>query len=60
MLFYILVFILKISQKLQENFCDVVFFVKVAGWGSATLSVKRIQHVRFSVNFVKVLRTPIL
>ena len=50
---------LEISQNSQENTSARVFFNKVASLRPATLSKKkRFWHRRFSVNFVKFLRTP--
>ena len=46
------------SQNSQENTCArVSFFNKVTGVRPATLLKKRLWHRRFSVNFVKFLRT---
>ena len=40
-----------------KHLCRSLFFNKVAGLSPATL-LKRLWHRRFSVNFVKFLRTP--
>ena len=53
--------LLKISKNSQEkHLCQSLFFNKVAGFWSATLSKKKLQHRCFSVNFQKFLRAPFL
>ena len=52
---------LKISQNLQENACDRIFFLnKVGDLRAATLLKKRLWHRCFPVNFAKFLKTPFL
>ena len=43
-----------------KHLCQSLFFNKVAGLRPATLIKKSLWHKRFSVNFVKFLRTPFL
>ena len=51
---------LKTSQNPQENACARAFLNTVAGLRPATLLKERLWHRCFSVNFVKILRTPFL
>ena len=52
---------LEISQNSQEYTCArVSFFNKVAGLRPGNLFKKRLWHRCFPVNFVKLLRTPLL
>ena len=49
---------LKVSQNSQENISATVsFFIKLQAWG---LVKDRFQHRCFSMNFLKILRTPFL
>ena len=40
-----------------KHLCQSLFFNKIAGLRNVTLLKKRLQHIRFPVNFVKFLRT---
>ena len=51
---------LEISQNSQETPVPELFFNKVGSLGPATLLKKKLWHRRFSVNFMKFLRTPFL
>ena len=50
--------VLKIFAKFTgKHLCQSLFFKKVAGLRSATLSKKRLWHKRFPMNFVRFSRT---
>ena len=51
---------LKLLQNSMENTCARVFFNKVTGLRPATLLKKRLWQRCFSVNFAKILRTPLM
>ena len=51
-------FLRNFAKFTGKHLCQSLFFNKVAGLRHATLVKKRLWHICFPVNFVKILRTP--